>query len=81
MNVSNLNFKQHLVCLLVGAGSLVSGLVVRLIPNRFFAWVRLSEPKQANMTRSMLYTVLRRDPTKQVGAVNTALGGAFNIKS
>lgn len=81
MSVANLDFKHHLVCLLIGAGSLVSGVVVRLIPTRFFAWVRLSEPKQANMTRSMLYTVLRRDPTKQVGAVNTALGGAFNIKN
>lgn len=81
MSVANLDFKQHLVCLLIGAGSLVSGVLVRLIPTRFFAWVRLNEPKQANMTRSMLYTVLRRDPTKQVGAVNTALGGAFNIKT
>ena len=79
--MSNLNFKQHVVCLLIGAGSLVSGVLVRLIPLRFFAWVRLSEPKQANVGRSMLYTVLRRDPTKQVGAVNTALGGAFNIKN
>jgi magnesium-transporting ATPase (P-type) len=81
MMVSNLSFTQHLVCLLIGSGALVNGLVVRLIPTRFFAWIRLNEPTQKSMTKTMLYTALRRDPTKQVGMVNTALGGAFHIKT
>lgn len=79
--VANLTFGQHLVCLLIGAGSLVNGVIVRLIPNRFFGWVKVNEPKQASMNKSMLYTMLRRDPTKQVGVVNSALGGAFHIKN
>jgi len=35
--------------------------VVRLIPNRFFAWVRITEPPRTSVTKSILYTALRRD--------------------
>ena len=65
----------------IGMGALVSGVIVRLIPNRFFNWVRLTEPKADTAGRSIVYAALRRDPTKQVANVNSALGGAFHMKS
>ena len=63
MSVTPLDWKQNLYCLAIGASCLIYNLLVKCVPARWFAWIRLEEREQSGDANDTFMSTVRRQST------------------
>jgi len=71
-----LTLSQHLVCIVIGAGGLIWGVFVRLMPTTPFKCFKISEePLPASEADRGVTGLMRRKTTKRIHSENTSIHG------
>lgn len=66
-----LTVEQHLWCAVPGVVSLGVAVLAKFIPAQYFSFFGFSEPAELPAGRSVLYSMMRRDPVRQANPLST----------
>ena len=76
VGISNLTLHQHLICLGIGSGSWLVGIVIKVFPNAIFNRIQLfrEEPLNMNDMDQSLTSRMRRKSSVRMGSSTSSQG-------